>query len=76
MIDRKKDLAWLEARLREIRRKQRNTIYRLPPDECSCGRGPKRAETEMCQHCEDDAQANIIDSDEMQAHRIYAGDKR
>ena len=45
-------------------------------NQCDCGRGPKKAETELCQACEGDAQANIIDADELQAHRIYAGDKR
>lgn len=44
-------------------------------NQCDCGRGPKRTETEMCSHCEADGQAEIIDSDEMQAHRIYAGGK-
>ena len=27
---------------------------------CPCGRGFKRSETEMCQHCEDDAQGGVI----------------
>ena len=53
MPDRKKEIAWLHERAAEIERK----------NNCHCGRGPKRAETEMCQHCEDDAQANVIPLD-------------
>ena len=66
MSDRKEEIAWLHERAAEIERK----------NQCHCGRGPKKAETELCQLCEEDAQADIIDADELQAHRIYAGDKR
>lgn len=27
---------------------------------CHCGRGPKKAETEICQACEDEAQADVL----------------
>lgn len=41
-----------------------------------CRERPAKPEIEICERCYDDAQANIIDADEMQAHRMYAGGKR
>lgn len=61
MPDRKREIAWLEQALRDIRDRH---------DLCECGRGPKRAETEICVFCELEAQAEIIDSDEMQAQPL------
>lgn len=40
-------------------------------DLCRCGRGPVKAETEMCQHCEDDAQANVVDLETERWFREY-----
>lgn len=34
-------------------------LHTPPRDLCECGRGPKKAETEVCQHCEDDAQGDV-----------------
>lgn len=42
-------------------------------DLCDCGRGPKKAETEMCQHCEDDAQANVVALDERRDFAKWGG---
>ena len=38
-----------------------------------CRERPAKAETEVCEICELKAQADIIDFDEMTAHRMYAG---
>ena len=54
MTDRKQEIAWLERIERDIRRKQ---------GQCHCGRGPVRAETEQCESCDLDGQANVIDLD-------------
>ncbi len=43
-------------------------------DLCKCKRGPVRAETEMCIHCEQDAQANVIEVDFEKVVRL--GDDR
>lgn len=52
MPDRKDEIAWLESVERDIRRKH---------GQCDCGRGPKKAETEMCEACELDALAELED---------------
>ena len=47
-------------------------------DLCPCKRGPILAEVEMCQHCVDDAQANVTDLDSerqfREVERIIAGE--
>lgn len=45
--------------------------YLLRPkrDLCPCGRGPKRAVTEMCRYCEDDAQTGVVNLDQERAFR-------
>lgn len=55
MPDRKQEIAWLNRTLREIQSKH---------DICPvCRQRPAKPETEVCQRCEDDAQANVVDLD-------------
>ena len=49
MPDRKDEIAWLNETAREIERK----------NECDCGRGPKKAETEICEACFLEAQGEV-----------------
>ena len=66
MSDRKEEIAWLERIERDLRQKT---------DLCDCGRGPKKAETEMCQHCEDDAQANVVDLASERVVKVTEGER-
>lgn len=47
-------------------------------DLCPCGRGPVKAELEVCEDCEMDAQAdvNVIEVDFEKVVRIFSGDDR